>query len=271
MTLVAPPNFRVIAGSVQGTSHLRTRTPCQDAYHFTEIASGELIVALSDGAGSAAYGEEGAQHAVATAVATVAAALDRYRPTTRRAWHVTVQSAFLAAQQAIFALAAQRERAPRDFAATLLLLIFTAEETIGGLVGDCVAVLHHDGTLLSLCPPQRGEYANTTNFVTQPDLRSQIDVRQWAKPVRSAALFSDGLAPLAMNLAQNEPFAPFFEPLFAFLAAANDAAVAGEQLADFLSSDRVNARTDDDKTLVLIQRIAHDNVPTIHATCNDCH
>ena len=271
MTPVAPPNFRVIAASVQGTSHLRTRTPCQDAYHFAEIATGELVVALSDGAGSAALGEEGAQQAVVTAVATVATALERYCPTTRRAWQVTVQSAFLAAQQAIFARAAQQERSPLDFAATLLLLIFTAEGTIGGLVGDCVAVLHHDGPLLSLCPPQRGEYANTTNFVTQPDLRSQIDVRQLAKPVKAAALFSDGLAPLAMNLAQNEPFAPFFFFFFAFLAAADDAAVAGEQLADFLSSDRVNARTDDDKTLVLIQRIAHNSVPTIHDTCNDCH
>ncbi|MCB0122104.1 MAG: protein phosphatase 2C domain-containing protein, partial [Caldilineaceae bacterium] len=243
MTPVAPPNFRVIAASVQGTSHLRTRTPCQDAYHFAEIATGELVVALSDGAGSAALGEEGAQQAVVTAVATVATALERYCPTTRRAWQVTVQSAFLAAQQAIFARAAQQERSPRDFAATLLLLIFTAEGTIGGLVGDCVAVLHHDGPLLSLCPPQRGEYANTTNFVTQPDLRSQIDVRQLAKPVKAAALFSDGLAPLAMNLAQNEPFAPFFEPLFAFLAAADHAAVAGEQFADFLTTDPVNPRT----------------------------
>lgn len=251
------PNFRILAASVQGTSHLRTATPCQDAYAFTEMPTGEVVVAVADGAGSATFGEEGAQLAVTTAVQSIGAALANYRPTSRRAWHVVVESAFLAAQQAINSVAAAQQREPRHFAATLLLLILAEQETICGLIGDCAAVIRdEDGLLHSLCPPQRGEYANTTNFVVQPNLGALLDIQQRPQPIIAAALFSDGLAPLAMNLAKNEPYAPFFEPLFSFLAAATDATIAGDQLANFLSSERVNARTDDDKTLVLIQRLA---------------
>jgi len=258
MAQIARPNFRVIAASVQGTSHLRTATPCQDAYAFRETQAGELIVAVADGAGSAAYSDEGAQSAVAAAVEVICTALAKYRPTSRRAWQVVVQSAFRGAQQAIVVTAAKRGGEPRQFAATLVLFILAEEEVICGLIGDCGAVIRcNEDTLLSLCPPQRGEYANTTNFIIQPELSMLLDVQQMTGSVSAAALFSDGLAPLAMNLAENEPYVPFFDPLFAFSASATDATIAGEQLADFLNTDRVNARTDDDKTLLLIQRIVY--------------
>ena len=55
-----------------------------------------------------------------------------------------------------------------------------------------------------------------------------------------------------------EPHTPFFTPLFRFAASVEEddekRDAAGEQLAAFLSSERVNARTDDDKSLVLAVR-----------------
>ncbi len=252
----AMPRYRVVAASVQGTSHVRAAIPCQDAYVHAELATGELIIAVADGAGSAFYGGEGAQLAVTTAVDTVCAALAKYRPASWQAWRVVLQSTFDAAQRALYACADERSTAARHLASTLLLLIVTDEAAICGLVGDCAAVIQGtDGTLHSLCQPQRGEYANTTNFIIQPDLAAVLDIQQWPQPIAAAALFSDGLAPLAMNLARNEPHSPFFEPLLAFISAATDTVVAAEQLAAFLDTERVNARTDDDKTLVLVQRL----------------
>jgi len=234
-----------------------------DAYDHLELSTGELIIAVADGAGSASYGGDGAQLAVTTVLTTLRAALEKYRPTSRQAWRVILHHTYLVAQQAIYAAAAQRSATPRDFATTLLVLILTDEETICGSVGDCVAVIQcADGILESLCPPQRGDYANSTNFIVQPTLPTLLDIRQWPAAVEHAALFSDGLAPLAMNLAQNVPHAPFFEPLLAFIDAAEDTAVAAGQLAEFLDSARVNARTDDDKTLVLVQRLRRDKSET---------
>ncbi len=253
------PRYRVVAASVQGTSHRKSALPCQDAYAYAELPTGELLALLADGAGSATYGGEGATLAVATALTTLQDALAKYRPTSRQAWRVVLQSSFAAAQRALQVEATKRAIAVRHLASTLLVLILTEEETICGLVGDCAAVIQSaDGTLRSLCPPQRGDYANTTNFIVYPDLSTVLDIQQWPAAAARAALFSDGLAPLAMNLARNEPHVPFFEPLLAFVQAAEETVVAAGQLADFLGSARVNARTDDDKTLVLVQRLRSD-------------
>ncbi len=259
MTAHSSSRYRVVAASVQGTSHLHSALPCQDAHAYIALPTGELIVTVADGAGSAMYGGEGAKLAVAAVLTTLQSSLAKYRPTSRQAWRVLLHSAYRAAQQALLVEATERATAIRHLASTLLVLILTDEETICGLVGDCAAVIQcADGTLRSLCHPQRGDYANTTNFIVHADLSKVLDIQQWPASVAHAALFSDGLAPLAMNLARNEPHAPFFEPLLAFVDAAEDTTVAAGQLADFLNSARVNARTDDDKTLVLVQRLGSD-------------
>jgi hypothetical protein len=74
------------------------------------------------------------------------------------------------------------------------------------------------------------------------------------RPVDQVALFSDGLLTLALNVDENQPYAPFFTPLFAFAKEATDEAQATQALATFLDSERVNQRTHDDKTLVLVTR-----------------
>ena len=62
---------------------------------------------------------------------------------------------------------------------------------------------------------------------------------------------SDRLIRLALKMPCQEPHTPFFQPLFQFARAAFAEAEAVRQLEAFLQSERVNARTDDDKTLVL--------------------
>jgi len=70
-------------------------------------------------------------------------------------------------------------------------------------------------------------------------------------PAADLDLFVHELHRLAMDVARNEPHLPFFRPLLDFVAQMEDAAAAREQLSDFLASDRICARTDDDKSLVL--------------------
>jgi hypothetical protein len=57
-----------------------------------------------------------------------------------------------------------------------------------------------------------------------------------------------------MNVADNEPHLPFFQPLFDYTEQIEDESAAQEQLISLLGSERVNKRTDDDKTLVLAAR-----------------
>jgi hypothetical protein len=103
---------------------------------------------------------------------------------------------------------------------------------------------------------QRGEYANETYFLTQEDALEQVQVSVYAKPVNLLAVMSDGLTRLALQLPAQEPYLPFFQPLLAFAARANEEEQAARHLVEFLTSERVCDRTDDDKSLVLAVRLS---------------
>lgn len=97
-----------------------------------------------------------------------------------------------------------------------------------------------------------------TNFLSQPNALEVLDIQIRTEMMQGLAVMSDGLLPLAINIVQNKPYPPFFNPLFTFVASIEsnegDEDNAHQQLESFLDSERVNARTDDDKTLVLVRK-----------------
>lgn len=251
--------WRCIGASVMGVSHQRDGKPCQDYWRHCHLPTGEFVVAVADGAGSARMAQAGAQLVVEGALAAVQAFRQRYQPASRKAWRDLIAYAFGAAQQTVAQQAAQTGYTTRDYSATLALALVTPELVVCGLIGDCAMVLATDqGELRSLCPPQRGAYANTTYFATHQPHHERLDLQLWEGRVRRLALFSDGLLSLAMNIEENRPYAPFFTPLFAFADEATDSVEAAQALAGFLASERVNQRTHDDKTLVLVTRAIVD-------------
>ena len=243
-----------------GVRHQRDAKPCQDTFDYCQLPTGELVVAVADGAGSAPLAQEGAQMVVDGALTAVTAKWARYRPASRKAWRDLVYQAFQAAQQGVFHHAVQADQPPRAYAATLLLAIISQSMVVCGLVGDCaIVVAATEGDLQSLCKVQRGPYANTTYFATHHDLKQQLDVQIWEGSAQHVALLTDGLLSLALNIELNQPYEPFFTPLFAFATdvgnTVDDEAVAVQGLTAFLDSDRVNQHTHDDKTLVLVGQV----------------
>jgi hypothetical protein len=108
-----------------------------------------------------------------------------------------------------------------------------------------------DDKIIALTSPQSGEYINETIFLTSPDYLSAVQFAFRRCDVRSVAVLSDGLQMLALQMPDGNPHAPFFAPLFRFIAKSKDEQAAQEQLVEFLNSPRVQARTDDDITLFL--------------------
>ncbi len=250
--------WNLVGASAIGTSHLKLGNPCQDAFAYKQFPNGTAIIALSDGAGSAAKAKESAGFLVKTALVS----LENQLLATSDGQTI-IRTAFEETRAAlelyVSDMAAKESSAElwtlRDYAATLLLVVLAKDWAVGGLIGDCVAVtLNESGELLTMCKPQKGEYANTTNFITQDNALEQLDIQILAESVQGAAVFSDGLLSLTLNMAENKPHPPFFNPLFAFTAAINDESIAEQQLTNFLNSERVNTRTDDDKTLILARR-----------------
>jgi hypothetical protein len=101
--------------------------------------------------------------------------------------------------------------------------------------------------------PDHGEFANTTNFLTQPDALDHLRLATFVAPVTRLAMFSDGLERLVLDFQQRAAHGPFFDSIFARMRppiGAGHLAEISDDLAILLASDKVNARTDDDKSLL---------------------
>ena len=249
--------WSVIRASVQGTSHIKTGQPCQDSSSVAMNApDGMLVAAVADGAGSAVLSADGSRIAADAATRSATRLLRLHtHPVYEGVLKEILQEAVNAARNALEAEAQKRESPLRDFATTLILAICAPEITGAAQIGDGAAVSTDDGesdeyTLFSA--PQRGEYANTTNFITSDGWQNTLDIKMRRVGVNRVAMFTDGIQNIALSAASgNAPHAPFFDPLFNWAEKQEDTEAARNGLVAFLSSPRVTARADDDLTLLL--------------------
>jgi hypothetical protein len=244
------------AACVIGSSHIRAGTRLQDAKSCFVSGSHDgdrrFFAVIADGAGSAEFGGQGASIICRTVSREARSA---FRESAGLPGDDAIWSWLDIARDRIQLAARRRQRTPRDFAATLVLTMASHDEVITAHVGDGAVVARNHGrtewTVLS--KPHHGEYASTTYFVTddpQPALRISRHPNQFD----ALAAFSDGIENLVLDNATGQPSAGFFEPmarpLVASTAVGKDAALS-KSLSAFLASDRLNERTDDDKTLVI--------------------
>jgi len=224
---------------------------CQDANLHRLLDDGTLLIAVADGAGSASRSKEGAECAVQTAVDYLAERLPGTDP-----GHVEalLLETLTVARTALEALAGNGLTAG-DFATTLLLTVATNSHVSIIHVGDGAIVAQHpdETTLDVLTAKGDSEYVNQTTFLTSSDyLKTAYFSSRPADSVRGIAAMTDGMQLLAVHHGTNSAFGAFFAPMFRF---AGDATSTDEGLVEFLLSDAVCRRTDDDKTLVLAVRV----------------
>ena len=235
--------WRVLGASVEGSGHIARGAGCDDAHRVLVFPDGGIAIAVADGAGSAPHAELGAQLAVDAALTCLEGGGNP-------------AAALVAARLALEA-AASASDPPFELGAlaTTLLVVCARDRRVAtAQIGDGAVVVRDATGLSLLAADAKGEYLNETTFVTS---------RGWADDARVAdrcdtgvtaiAVLSDGVQLLAFDLAAGRAHEPFFAPLFAF-AESTDADDA--ELARFLASERVCARTDDDKTLVLAVKLA---------------
>lgn len=119
-------------------------------------------------------------------------------------------------------------------------------------IGDGFIVVRSKQEQLQLLfPADKGEYINETTFVTSTNAldRMKVSVRSLRPEFICAS--TDGLERVAIRMSNNIPFTPFFQPLEEYMQETSYPEQSDEYLIGFLDSDRLNARTDDDKTLLL--------------------
>jgi hypothetical protein len=250
--------WKTVYQSVRGTSHQQSGQPCQDSSAARQAALADeivLVLACSDGAGSAEFSDVGSRVACQTLVdlvcaeARVAGKLGTVGPDRARGWLAEVR-------RAIGAQADLREIDLRQLACTLLFAVVGERGAAFGQIGDGAIVVGGNESYDAVFWPQSGEYVNTTNFISNPRFATLLEFAWRDAPVDEVALFSDGLQMLSLDYRQKRVHGPFFAPLFASLRKQASAGDLMEPMRAFLESPRLAERTDDDKTLILATRLA---------------
>lgn len=241
--------WRSIGARAIGSAHLLTGINCQDSFAHTRLTADVLGIAVADGAGSAASSLLGADAAVENALTELRRFPD-LASGDEPAWTEAMNAAFRAAREAVFTLAVQNNAVPREFATTLQVLLVRPSAYCYGRVGDGGSVGFVDGELVALGPPPQNTYVNETTFLTCEQAVPEVQFREGH--VEACAVFTDGLQHLAMRLVEWIPHRPFFDPLFQFARTnTNEPLAAKDQLEAYLRSERMDQRTDDDRTLVI--------------------
>lgn len=252
--------WRYVGASVRGTSHERTGLPCQDASEIRCVGAGAdgpvLVLACADGAGSAELATEGARLACSVIVEE-ASRFVAEGGSVARMDDGMLPFWFERAAESIRVQAESIERAPRDFACTLLVALLDGWGAAFAQLGDGVIVAGDGSAYRPVFWPQSGEYANMTYFITEEAHLGLVQVEVRPEPVAEVALLTDGLQMLALRFSERVVHDPFFTPMFGALRqqGPGEADDLHGPLGDFLSSAPVNARTDDDKTLLLATRL----------------
>jgi hypothetical protein len=248
--------WQYAAASTIGTSHQTSAEGvCQDAHALQFVEGLDVFVGVvSDGAGSASQSQIASHHTCDAVLKRIAEAAPE-----------TVFSESLATgtleqlRAELQQLADEGGFGLREFACTLLVAIVGEERAAFWQIGDgaiCFREREEDRFGYAFWP-EKGDYANVTFFVTDQNAQSHLEFDVADIDIAEIAIFSDGLERLALDFVSGEAYTAFFRGLFpAFRGVPNPgySAELSSQITDFLASERVNRRTDDDKTLLLACR-----------------
>jgi serine/threonine protein phosphatase PrpC len=243
--------WATLGQSVAGTSHRARNLPCQDACRFRTFGSMAewLVIVAADGAGSASHSELGATEACEEFVRGVEA-----REPGMLFTREGMTALFTEARNAVFAQAERLNLRTREVACTALLAILGPASAAFAQLGDGAIVVGQGQDHRVVFWPEPAEYANATDFLTDDQFAALIRFETAPESIVEVAAFTDGLQRLALDFSARTAHPAFFRPLFNELRAVGEPESLMEPFRKFLDSDRVNERTDDDKTLVLAVR-----------------
>jgi len=249
--------WRHFCSSVRGTFHEAGGLRCQDASSlvFCGARADTVVLALSDGAGSATHSEKGAALVVRIWCEYFSDLLaDRPDPALalESCTAATVGEILHSVREAVAREAAALGAAPEDFSATLLGAVLTPSNALLAQVGDGCWVGLLEDRLSCLTWPLGGEFAGQTTFATSTSAVSALQFVQLPRAPAALAGFTDGLERLLLDFQSRLPVAGFFRPTFDALR--QNTPDFQKHMEAFLRSERVCALTDDDKSLALIVR-----------------
>jgi hypothetical protein len=225
---------------------------------FGEDSPTSLVACVADGAGSARFSDTGATIVCNTILENAA----RFIGENGRFDGLQLEDILAWCEEArnrIKNEAKLRDCQTRELASTLSAAVIGPTYSFFFQIGDGAIVLGNGQVYGVVFWPQSGEYANSTNFITSDEYQKQLEFLATPSRCSEVALFTDGIDRLALRYDCQTPHTPFFQPLFRALRTTKNVDGLNEGLIQFLNSDSVQNRSDDDKTLILATRDTDGN------------
>ena len=254
-------NWKATYYCAKGTWHGKHNIPCQDYanYHcFDKV----ILGAVADGAGSAKYADIGAKLAVDNILEYLKQSQQKFSEKSlfnyysfnekeaKQLFYDGIQQTVIPALQK---KAQEKQCSINEFACTLIAFIATPNCITAMQIGDgfLVLSLNNKKDYQLLLKPDKGEFVNETKFVTSKNVLSTLNFKFLSETPKFICASTDGLEKVAIRLSDLTPHAPFFDPLKTYLEQTKNPESNKQYLEQFLNSERLNSRTNDDKTLLL--------------------
>jgi hypothetical protein len=256
--------WKSVLARVTGSSHEKSRKPCQDygKYQFLDEENSIIAGAIADGMGSAKHSEEGSKLAVETALSLLKSeeidqkkwleVFSEKEATETFTWLVKKVKAELEME------AKNKNYSLRDLACTLLVFVATPNYIMAMQIGDGFIVTrsakNKEYTLL-FQPHQDGAIDVTTS-ITSSHAINQMQVCVMDGVWDFICSGTDGLEDIALEferVTDCKPSAKLLESTLK-LVINTEKEEAKKQIENFLVSDKVKRKSDDDKTLLVCVR-----------------
>ena len=252
-------SWKCIGAKSIGTSHIQNKKACEDAYSFQIVnyASQDVLIAIiSDGAGSAKYAEQASKLVTIEGVQYLKKLLDENHEINSSSIYSLAEYLYSMLEVRASSLASNIN----EFSCTFLGCILFSSRSVLFQIGDGIIVQGNNLDFYScIWIPQNGEYYNTTNFLVDDMGFGNLNIKELDYSIDEIAITTDGLQTLILKNESNEIHQPFFTNLYKWLRMAKtvtDIKTLDLKLNDYLGSNLINSRTDDDKTLFLATRIS---------------
>lgn len=238
--------------SVAGSAHQKLGTSCQDALlsRTTQTSPSRLLLALSDGAGFARHASDASTSSTAKALDLMEAytgRLDQVSETDVRSWIESLR-------HALFEHARERNVEPSDFSCTILGALIEDSSVYVWQLGDGAWIIRTNDDIEVGTWPLSGDYINQTVFITSDDAMDRW-THAYFKSARAIMGITDGLEHICLDYPARHVNMVLCSKIFHALAGHPTAADVDTSIQEFLTSQMLDERTDDDKTLVLAWRV----------------
>lgn len=275
-------NCNVYGVSFLGRQHCEKNEHCQDFHHFTDLGKDWHLYVVSDGAGSAKASHRGAKINCEITSHLLQKLIDKlgWKNNLSLPSETEWQMEFWAICRMVRNFVMEKVESldeplePKDFNATLLVLIVTPKGMLVGHIGDGrIGYKSQSEEWLSLITPHKGEEVNQTIFVMNPWDKVRVPALKMSgvfvpetkvvlERPQCVALLSDGCENFSWNCLQmdpdiglyrdiNTPFSDFWESLLTNISQASEKS-SKEQFIKFVDRNTHACRIEEDDRTILL-------------------